>query len=224
MYVCRDTRNPKEPLYRHSSTHSDDITHLSLLPTTSTFLPPSTSNPLPNRLLFSASTDGLVALSNVQESDEDEAVVAEENWGQSVAGAGSYRRKGGKEMGIWARSDMDGLACWQVGIGEEGEIEVSHRKSCPCDHADDSLATKPDRAPHGGCQVPKVHYAGGRSICITYSRSRVLRKARANQFRLPDRRGAVVGSERARRADDSSGKQRVSLVLGHLLASRSDNC
>ena len=121
-------RNAKEPIYVHSSTHSDDITHLSLLPSTSTFLPSSSSKSLPPRLLLSASTDGLVALSNVKESDEDEAVVAEENWGQSIAAAGSYVKgqKGKEKMGIWARSDMDGVAVWSVGKGEDEEIEVSY--------------------------------------------------------------------------------------------------
>lgn len=118
----RDTRSTKQPVYIHSSTHSDDVTHLSLLPSSSTFLPRSSTRTLPERLLLSASTDGLVALSDLKESDEDEAVQSAENFGQSIAKAGWYERKG--RMRIWCRSDMDALGVWQVGKGEEEEIEV----------------------------------------------------------------------------------------------------
>jgi hypothetical protein len=109
-------------MYSHTSTHSDDLTHLSLLPSTSSFLSGSSSNPLPSRLLLSTSTDGLVALSNPQESDEEEAVLAAENWGQSIADAGAYAHKG--KMKVWARSDMDGVATWDIGKGEEDELQL----------------------------------------------------------------------------------------------------
>lgn len=120
-----DPRNSSAPLYTHSSTHSDDITHLSLLRSSSTFLPAS-HNPeikTPSTLLLSASTDGLIALSDMKEGDEEEALVAEENWGQSIADAGGYMHKG--KMGVWARSDMDEMCLWGVGRGNMGEIEVS---------------------------------------------------------------------------------------------------
>jgi hypothetical protein len=110
-------------VYTHSSTHSDDITHLSLLPSSSTFLPRSSERPLPDQLLLSASTDGLVALSDLKESDEDEAVQSAENFGQSIAQAGWFERKG--KMRVWGRSDMDAIGVWQVGKGEEEVIEVS---------------------------------------------------------------------------------------------------
>lgn len=113
-----DTRNPKTPAYSHSSTHSDDITHLSLLPPTSTFTSASSSTPLPLRLLLSASTDGLIALSDMRESDEDEAVQAAENWGQSIASAGYF---GGK---VWGRSDMDSVAVWTIGRAEDEGLEL----------------------------------------------------------------------------------------------------
>jgi hypothetical protein len=117
----RDTRNTKEPAYRHSSTHSDDITQLSLLPATATWQASSGERPLPPRLLLSTATDGCVVLSDMRETDEEEAVLAEENWNQSVAKAGAYLHKGA--MRIWARSDMDNLAHWSVGLGTEGELE-----------------------------------------------------------------------------------------------------
>lgn len=63
----------------------------------------------------------------MKESDEDEAVQAAENWGQSIAGAGFWKDKRGK-MKVWGRSDMDGVHVWVIsrGPGEEGEvIEVS---------------------------------------------------------------------------------------------------
>ncbi|WVQ93072.1 hypothetical protein IAU59_000136 [Kwoniella sp. CBS 9459] len=125
-----DDRNPSQPAYSHTSTHSDDITHLSILPTTSTFLRSSASGsrgdapPLPDRLLLSSSTDGLVALSNMKESDEDEAVLAAENWGQSIADARAYLHKG--KMRVWARSDMDAVAIWEVGKGPEDELELQN--------------------------------------------------------------------------------------------------
>lgn len=109
-------------MYQHSSTHSDEITHLSLLSTTSSFASSSTRK-LPAQLLLSGSVDGCVALSDVHEADEDEAVQAEENWNASIAGAGAYAWNGG--MRVWARSDMDTMACWGVGTGDEGELEVS---------------------------------------------------------------------------------------------------
>jgi hypothetical protein len=120
---ARDTRNTKTPAYSHTATHSDDITHLSLLPPTSSWAAHSTSPvPLPERLLLSTSTDGLVALSDLRETDEEEAVLAAENWGQSVAGAGWFGHKGA--MKVWARSDMDGVATWDIGRGAEDQLEV----------------------------------------------------------------------------------------------------
>ncbi|OWT38711.1 hypothetical protein C362_03679 [Cryptococcus neoformans Bt1] len=123
-----DPRNSSAPLYTHSSTHSDDITHLSLLRSSSTFLPPSHNSEIktPSTLLLSASTDGLVALSDMKESDEEEALVAEENWGQSIADAGGYMHKG--KMSVWARSDMDEMCLWGVGRGNVGEIELQDHK------------------------------------------------------------------------------------------------
>lgn len=77
---------------------------------------------MPDRLLLSTSTDGLVALTNMKETDEDEAVVAEENWGVSIAAAGAYAHKGGAK--VWARSDMDQVAVWDITRGQDGELEV----------------------------------------------------------------------------------------------------
>ncbi|KAL1411160.1 hypothetical protein Q8F55_002110 [Vanrija albida] len=117
-----DTRNASEPAYRHSSTHSDDITHLSILPPTASFQV-STGRQLPQRLLLSTATDGCVALSDLREADEDEAVHAEENWNQSIAAAGSYAFEG--RLKVWARSDMDYVAAWGVGVdADDGELQL----------------------------------------------------------------------------------------------------
>lgn len=116
-----DSRNASTPAYRHSSTHSDEITHLSVLPPTSTFAS-SCTRKLPSTLLLSGSVDGCVALSDLYEADEDEAVQAEENWNASIAGAGAYACEGG--IRVWARSDMDTMAGWGVGTGAEGDLEV----------------------------------------------------------------------------------------------------
>lgn len=78
---------------------------------------------MPDQLLLSASTDGLVALSDLKESDEDEAVQSAENFGQSIAQAGFYEHKG--KMRVWGRSDMDAVGIWGIGKGEEDDIEVS---------------------------------------------------------------------------------------------------
>jgi hypothetical protein len=60
-------------------------------------------------------------LSDFRESDEDEAVQCAENLGSSIAAAGSYAVKGG--MKVWGRNDMDGMATWDIALGEEG-LEV----------------------------------------------------------------------------------------------------
>jgi hypothetical protein len=138
---CRDIRNSSSPLYTHSSTHSDDITNLQFLPTTSTFLPSlsptaTSTNPTPPLLLLSASTDGLVALTNPKESDEEEAFygaealngsVAKAGWYWADIGTGKQRRRGVK---VWARSDMDSVGTWSLGRGEEGDAQVRLSHLC----------------------------------------------------------------------------------------------
>ncbi|WWC63868.1 uncharacterized protein I303_106473 [Kwoniella dejecticola CBS 10117] len=128
-----DDRHPSKPLYLHSSTHSDDITHLSLLPPTPSFARPSPSSssgvPFPDKLLLSASTDGLIALSNPKDLDEDEAVIATENWNQSIADSKAYLHKG--KMKVCARSDMDLVSTWDIGLGAEGELELHSQVEYP---------------------------------------------------------------------------------------------
>jgi hypothetical protein len=54
--------------------------------------------------------DGLVSITNVQELDEDEAVIHVANWGCSVAKAGWIG--GEHEAAVWSTSDMETMALW----------------------------------------------------------------------------------------------------------------
>nr|POE80029.1 putative wd repeat-containing protein [Quercus suber] len=56
-----DTRNPSQPLRTYNESHTDSITQLAFHPT------------MPN-VLLSASTDGLVSIFDINQSDEDEAL------------------------------------------------------------------------------------------------------------------------------------------------------
>jgi hypothetical protein len=144
--IFYDTRSSAQPLYIHSTTHSDDITTLTFLPPTSSYAPPlaanaSSSMPTPPTLLLSGSTDGLLSLTNPKEPDEEEACYGAEALDGSVAKAGWYRtlvdekdkhgkKKKSKRQGlkVWGRSDMDSVGTWEMGRGETGDIEVSLRK------------------------------------------------------------------------------------------------
>jgi hypothetical protein len=64
----------------------------------------------------------------MRESDEDEAVQCEENWGSSIASGGGYAWKGGYKL--YGRNDMDGVATWDIGLGAEGDIEVRFSARC----------------------------------------------------------------------------------------------
>jgi hypothetical protein len=54
--------------------------------------------------------DGLVSITNVQEPDEDEAVIHVANWGCSVAKAGWIG--GEHQAAVWSTSDMETIALW----------------------------------------------------------------------------------------------------------------
>lgn len=100
----RDPRNPIAPLRRHVETHSDDVTAVHFSRAGST------------EVLLSASTDGLLAISNPNESDEDEAGLQVQNWGCSVSKAGWIH---GPSSGprVWASSDMETLSIWNEEVG-----------------------------------------------------------------------------------------------------------
>ncbi|KAK7060125.1 hypothetical protein VNI00_000889 [Paramarasmius palmivorus] len=103
-----DTRNasPSIPLRTHSSTHSDDITALHF----------SSSNKV-----LSASSDGLISLSNPLEDDEDEAVEQMANWGCSISQCGFY------DSGIWAASDMETFSLWNAELDPNPSLNMDVR-------------------------------------------------------------------------------------------------
>jgi WD repeat-containing protein 89 len=92
-----DPRQPAAPLRTHSSTHSDDITVIQFSPDTN--------------ILLSASSDGLISLSNPEEDDEDEAVVQVANWGCSISQA-AWIPSSSNTPRIWASSDMETFSIW----------------------------------------------------------------------------------------------------------------
>lgn len=84
---------------------------------------------------MSASTDGLVALTNPKEADEEEAFYGAEALDGSVARAGWYwsnigtGKQQGRGVKVWARSDMDSVGTWALGRGEEGDAQVRSQQA-----------------------------------------------------------------------------------------------
>ncbi|KAA1466070.1 WD40 repeat-like protein [Dentipellis sp. KUC8613] len=112
-----DPRNPAAPLRTHASTHSDDVTALH-------FWRPSSSNASPSyKALLSASTDGLVSISNADEDDEDEAVVHVGNWGCSISQAGWIPRRGALPH-VWAGSDMETFSTWSEELDPQQDLDI----------------------------------------------------------------------------------------------------
>lgn len=105
-----DPRNPAAPLRSHGSTHSDDITTVHFGET-------------PN-LLFSASSDGLISLSNTHEVDEDEAVTYVGNWGCSVSQGGWVN--GSNKPHFWTASDMETFGYWSNELDCIQDTDIRH--------------------------------------------------------------------------------------------------
>jgi WD40 repeat protein len=97
-----DAREPTVPIFSHTSTHSDDVTSLHFHPTISDHL-------------LSASSDGLLTITNTAEQDENEAVECVGNWGCSIAQTGWYHG------GIWAASDMQTFSLWTPELDKVSE-------------------------------------------------------------------------------------------------------
>ena len=107
-----DAREPTVPIFSHTSTHSDDITSLHFHPA------------IPDRLL-SASSDGLLSITDTAEQDEDEAIQHVANWGCSIA------QTGWSHDGIWAASDMETFSLWTSELDKVSEPnfkEIAPRK------------------------------------------------------------------------------------------------
>lgn len=96
----------------------------------------------------------MVALSNLKESDEDEAVQSAENFGQSIAQAGFYEHKG--KMRVWGRSDMDAVGIWGIGKGEEDDIEVC-LPTCRLNLDTDDVAARSGSVRYGTIQVERIY-------------------------------------------------------------------
>jgi len=106
-----DPRFPAAPLLAHTSTHSDDITALHYLRSSST---------VPT--LLSVSSDGLISISNAEEEDEDEAVLNVSNWGCSIAQAGWIAHPGAPAH-VWAASDMETFSIWSDKLDAENDFD-----------------------------------------------------------------------------------------------------
>ncbi|KAF5388252.1 hypothetical protein D9615_000022 [Tricholomella constricta] len=108
-----DPRQPAAPLRTHSSTHSDDITTVSFA---------KTGSGLPRNTLLSASSDGLVSISNADEPDEDEAVLHVGNWGCSISQAGWNNTPTGPK--IWTASDMETFSTWSHELDQYQSLDI----------------------------------------------------------------------------------------------------
>ncbi|KIM67672.1 hypothetical protein SCLCIDRAFT_1209773 [Scleroderma citrinum Foug A] len=106
-----DPRNPVAPLRTHGSTHSDDIT------TVQFGRAPSNAT-----MLFSASSDGLISISDAQEGDEDEAVMHVGNWGCSISQGGWIYDS--KEPHFWTASDMETFGYWSSELDKLQDIDI----------------------------------------------------------------------------------------------------
>jgi len=94
--IPKDPRQPIAPLYKHSSTHSDDITTISFYPVVS------------SPLTLSGSSDDLLTISNPTETDEDEAMLHVRPWGTSIFQEDWYSSIANvSSFGVWAASDME---------------------------------------------------------------------------------------------------------------------
>ena len=65
--------------------------------------------------MLSASTDGLISISNPDERDEDEANIYVANWGCSVSKVGWIKKV--SHYDVWATSDMETLSFWSHDVG-----------------------------------------------------------------------------------------------------------
>jgi len=132
MYSCdRDPRNPAAPLRTHGSTHSDDITavHFGRTPSNAT-------------MLFSASTDGLISISDAKEGDEDEAVIHVGNWGCSISQGGWIYDS--KKPHLWTASDMETFGYWSNEVCTESTSDVRlYLETCQLDKLQDTDIRQP---------------------------------------------------------------------------------
>ncbi|KAI0316131.1 WD40 repeat-like protein [Amylostereum chailletii] len=108
-----DPRNPAAPLRVHASTHSDDVTAVHF----------QRAGDDAGRRVLSASSDGLVSISNANEEDEDEAVVHVGNWGCSISQTGWMARQGAPPR-VWAASDMETFSTWSDELDPLNDLDI----------------------------------------------------------------------------------------------------
>ncbi|KAH9180037.1 WD40 repeat-like protein, partial [Lactarius sanguifluus] len=109
-----DPRHPSAPLRKHTSTHADDITTVNF----------SRSSERSRKLLLSGSTDGLVSISNAEESDDDEAVLHVGNLGCSISQTGWIGAGNGTRKGVWAATDMETLSLWSDELDLNNDLDI----------------------------------------------------------------------------------------------------
>ncbi|TDL29606.1 WD40 repeat-like protein [Rickenella mellea] len=109
-----DPRNPAAPLRTHSSAHSDDVTVVRF-----------DRSPLSRNILLSASSDGLVSISDPSEDDEDESVLHVGNWGCSVSNTDWIAGDGGSPSNprVWASSDMETFSTWSNELDLQQDLD-----------------------------------------------------------------------------------------------------
>ncbi|TFK96347.1 WD40-repeat-containing domain protein [Pterulicium gracile] len=113
------------PGWVHTSTHSDDVTCLNFLGSSSQIL--------------SASTDGCLCISDASVKDEEEAVLSTSNWGCSIAQAGVI-----DDELIWAGSDMETFSVWSIELDKIADINIKsdpENPSIPSSAKSDYLVT-----------------------------------------------------------------------------------
>ncbi|KAI3427924.1 hypothetical protein D9Q98_006316 [Chlorella vulgaris] len=90
-------RRTQRPLASWDDTHAQDVTQVAF-------------HPANHATLVSASEDGLIAIFDTAQMDEDEGFLAALNIDTSVAGLGFYGAQGEK---LWARSGIESLHLWE---------------------------------------------------------------------------------------------------------------
>ncbi|KAJ1850429.1 hypothetical protein H4R99_004662 [Coemansia sp. RSA 1722] len=110
-----------QPMHTFENSHSDDITQIQF------------NKHKPSQML-SGSTDGLLCTYNVNETDEDEALLFVANTGASLAHCGYF---GPESQFIYAHSDMETLQLWTDDaslLADFGDVRSVAEDGLPVDY------------------------------------------------------------------------------------------